>query len=515
VAFNTTVLYIKLLLSLIVGFFTTRLVLDALGQESFGIYSLVGGVIGMLAFLNSAMSNASMRFISYSLGSADTEYIRKIFNTSRIIHFGLGLLIVILMELGGLLMFEYLLNLPPDKVSDAQIVFHFMVVSTFFSIITVPYEAIINSHENMLALSIIDITGSIFHLSIAVYLLFLSDNLLVIYAFLMLLNQMLLRAVKQRYAVVKYDECKIKIKGYLDKDLFKKMLSFAGWNLFGSIGAMSVTQLNSILINMFYGVLLNAANGIAMQVSSQLNNISVSLNRAINPQIMKSEGGGDREKMLRLTMVGAKFSVFAFSLFALPAIMETPYLLGIWLKEVPDYAVIFTRLILVNMLLSKFTFQLTEAIRAVGQIRNITVTESMISLFGAPVAFLLFSFGYPPYSIFLVILFGGLIKSVLRLYFAKIVTGLSYKLYLKNNILRPSLPIFIAVIIALILQMLMAESIYRVFTSFLLNMLTLLLAIRFIGLNKYEYDKIYFLILTGVSKFKKKLILKGAETTTL
>ena len=197
VVFNTIVLYTNLILSLIVGFFTTRLVLDALGQESFGIYFLVGGVIGMLAFLNSAMSNASMRFISYSLGSADTEYIRKIFNTSRIIHFGLGLLVAILMELGGLLMFEYLLNIPPDKFSDAQIVFHFMVVSTFFSIITVPYEAIINSHENMLVLSIIDITGSIFHLSIAVYLLFLSDNLLVTYAFLMLLNQILLRAVKQ------------------------------------------------------------------------------------------------------------------------------------------------------------------------------------------------------------------------------------------------------------------------------------------------------------------------------
>lgn len=486
VIFNTSVLYTRLLIGMVLGLFTIRLVLGALGEADYGIYTLVAGVIGMLGILNSSMSNASMRFMAHSLGTGNEDIIKKTFNTTLYLHFIIGIIVIAIMEVGGYFMFEYLLNIPAEKVMDAKIVYQFMVVTSFITIISVPYDAVINSHENILALSIVDLLGNIFSLVIAIYLTYCDSNRLVLYGFLMLLAQIILRIIKQLYSRSKYLECKIDFKNYVDKEFSKTILSFSGWNLFGSIAAMSVTQVKSIFLNMFFGVKVNTADGISANVSGQVNMISVSMTRALNPQLVKSEGRGDRQKMLQFTEMATKFAIFLFAIIAIPVVFETPYLLTIWLKDVPQYAIIFCRLLLIGILIEKFTFEITTAIRAIGNIRNLTVVESILFTLNIPITYIVFSLGYPPYSVYFINILISFLVFFNRLYFGKKIAGMSIKSFLKNGILPVLLPIILTLISVFIIYNCLSESFLRLVITSLTSFIVMTITFWFFGLKESE-----------------------------
>jgi O-antigen/teichoic acid export membrane protein len=488
---------------MIIGFINVRLVLSALGEVDYGIYSLVAGVVGLLAILRVAMSNASMRFMAHSLGTKDDNLIQKTFNTTLFLHLVIGVFMISIIEVGGFFMFEHLLDIPAEKVSDAKIVFHFMAITTFVSIIAVPYDAVINSHENLLILSLVDIFGAVLKLGVAIYLTFSHLNLLVLYGFSMLVIQIIMRIIKQRYSITHYKECKLSLRKHIDKSLAKKILSFSGWNLFGSIAAMSVTQVRSILLNMFFGVSMNTANGIAMQVSSQLSLVSSSMTRALNPQLVKSEGGGDRKQMLRLTELSTKYSIFLFALFAIPVIIEMPYLFRLWLKNVPDFVIIFSRLIIIGLLLDKFTFEITSAIRAVGKIKNFQIVETIIVLFNIPISYLLFKNGFPPYTIYAVAILLIIIVSLGRLYFGKKVTGLLIIHYIKNGVLPLFLPIAMSTFIAAIINTQITESIFRLFLTFFVSMGMLSFGLWKISLKQNEIAKIQEILTSVIEKLTR------------
>lgn len=486
IIFNTAILYAKLLIVMVLGLVSVRIILGALGETNYGIYSLVAGVVGLLGLLQGAMSNASMRFMAHSLGSNDEQLIKKIFNTTLFLHFIIGIGVVIIIEVGGIFMFEYLLNIPPEKVFDAKIVFHFMALTTFITIIAVPYDAVINSHENLLLLSVVDILGAILKLGVAIYLTYSHLNLLIVYGFLLMIVQIIKRIIKQRYSVRHYKECKIDLRKNIDKSLAKTILSFSGWNLFGSIAGMSITQVRSVLLNMFFGVGLNAANGVAMQVTGQVNAVSSSMTRALNPQLVKSEGGGNRKRMLRLTELSTKYSVFLFALFAIPVIIEMPYLFNLWLKEVPEFAVIFSRLILIGLFMDKFTFEITSAIRAVGDIRSLTVMEAIIALLNIPIGYLFFKMGYPPYTIYVISIFIGSIAIFNRFYFGKSVAGMNIYHFFKNGIFPVFIPLVLAIIIALIPFFYIEESFLRLILVTAIFISILSVTFWFLGLTKEE-----------------------------
>ncbi|MCB2219434.1 MAG: hypothetical protein KQI35_03490 [Bacteroidetes bacterium] len=483
------------------GLFTTRLVLSALGEEDFGIYALVGGVVGMLGILNSSMARASMRFMAHSLGSGKEEIVRKTFNTTLFLHFIIGIIVSLIMETGGLLMFEYLLNIPGERIMDAKIVFHFMVVTTFVTIISVPYDAVMNSHENILALSLVDVLGYLLKLGIAIYLTYSSSNLLVLYGGLMLLTQVILRVIKQVYSRLKYHECKVNFRTYIDKDLSKEILSFSGWNLFGSLASMSVTQVRGILLNMFFGVSVNAADGISKTASAQVNTVASSMTRALNPQLVKSEGSGNRKKMLHFTEMATKFSIYLYALFAIPVIIETPYLLDLWLKEVPEFAVIFCQLILIGLFLEKFTFEITSAIRAVGKIRNFQLAESIIAVSSIPISYVVFKLGYPPYSIFLVNIFIASLAIFIRLYYGKTVAGMNIHDFFKNGILPVLIPLILAFITALAPKLFLPQSFIRLFLSTIVSFLVMTASFWFFGLKADEANKLKKIIYSAAHKF--------------
>jgi len=503
VVLNTGILYAQLLVAMVIGLFTTRIVLNALGETNYGIYMLVAGVVGMLGILNSNMTNTSMRYMAHSLGTGDRTTTLKTFNTTLFLHFAIGSVVVVIMLAGGWLMFEYLLNIPPEKVFDAKVVFSFMVITTFITVISVPYDAVMNSHENILALALVDILGYILKLGVAIYLTLSNANLLILYGFLMLLVHLILRIIKQWYSKMKYEECKIRFREYTDRKLMKSILSFTGWNLFGSIASMASTQVRGILINMFFGVKLNAAEGISKTASSSVNMVSSSMNRAINPQLMKSEGGGDRTRMLRITFISTKFSAFLFALFAIPVLLEAPYLLKLWLNNVPEFAVIFCQITLITMLLEKFSFQITAAIRAVGDIRLFQITETIIIIMIVPIAYIVFKMGYPPVSIYII---GLLITSTIffvRLYFGRRIAGIDIPKFFKEAIFPALVPIMISFVPAIILMKFMDEGIARLLVVVLIYCAILAVTFWTMGLKASEKTKLAGIARTAIIKRKK------------
>ena len=501
VVFNTGVLYVRLIIVMAIGLVTTRLVLDALGEVNYGIYTVVAGVVSMLAILKTAMATTSMRYMSHSLGSEDEELISKTFNTTLFLHVALGILIFVFIEIGGYFMFKYILEIPSDKIFDAKVVFHLMAVTTFVVIIAVPYDAVINSHENLLTLSIVDIFGAFLKLGLVIYLLYSSLNLLILYGTGIFVVQFILRLIKQQYSVRHYKECKLNIKHAFDKQLSREIMAFTGWNLFGSFAAMSVTQMRSVLLNMFFGVQVNAAEGISKKGSNQVNMVSVNLTRAINPLLVKTEGGGNRLKMLKITAISTKFSVFLFALFAIPVIVELPFLFNVWLKQVPEYAVLFTRLTLIGLLIDKFTFEITSSIRAVGKIRSFQITETIIILLNLPVAYLFFKAGYPPESIYIVVIVFLLITSFSRLYYGKKIAELNIKRYLIDALIPSLLPIIAALMVSYLFVYFMDPSGLRFLCSALFSVTGLLIAIRYFALTSYEFNKMQEIIQTAKTRF--------------
>ena len=481
---NTLILYGKMFFSMLIGFFTIRIVLHSLGDIDYGIYILVAGVVATLSFLNSVLSNSTLRFFSHSLGKVNLDEINSTFGTSVYLHIAMGLGIVILIETGGWFMFRNLLNIPPDRFDAALLTFHLMAATTFITIVSVPYDALISSHEDFFALSIIDVITLILKLIIALALINYKSDRLIFYSVLIFAVTLGMRISKQIYSRVKYR--KIMLNKRFDRIILKSMLSFSGWMLFSSLASIGYGQVTNIIINMFFGLQLNAANGIAYQVRNHINVFSINLTRAMMPQLIKSEGGGNRKKMLDLTGVATKFAIYFFSFFSIPILFELPVLLNLWLVDVPDYTVVFCRLLLIGLLLDKFTFHLGDAMRAVGEIKWYQVTESLSILLSLPISFLLFKNGYPPQTIYIVPLIVGIFVVGLRFYFSRKVTGLNIRDYVTKIVFKAAYPIIGALIVLFVINYNFTESVFRVLISFTSSSISFVLIAVLIGLETKE-----------------------------
>lgn len=500
---NTAVVYVSLIVKMLIGFFAIRLILQALGETDYGIYMIVAGVVAMLDVLDSSMTTTSMRYLAHSLGSGNLSVIKNTFKTTVFIHFIISLASVLIIEIGGWIMFEYMLNIPPEKVGDAWIVFHLMVVSTFININAIPYESIMNAHEHIWVLSLFDILSAILQLLMAVFLIMTGGNKLIQYGVIVFLIQLILRFGKWAFCRYQYDECKQNSDGVVDRSLIKSILSFTGWNLFGSLGAIGTVQLRGLIVNMFFGVRLNAAEGISRQASGYVNMFATSMTRAVNPQMMKSEGGGARERLIRLTELGAKYSSFLFILIGVPVILECSTLLSVWLKDVPQYAVIFCQLMLVIMMMEKFTFQITNAIKAVGNIRNFQVTETLLSLLYIPLTFLFYKKSFSAEWIYYSSIFTGFIIAGFRLFFGKKIVGIDVADYLKNAIVRILVPLCIALLPAIAILVFFPSSIIRVLITSLVFCSCFSLLFWCVGTNQEEKEKWTSMAHAFISKIKK------------
>ena len=451
VAMNTGILYVKMLLTMGISLYSTRLVLNALGASDFGIFSLIASVIAMLSFLKTAMATSTQRFLSYHQGSKDLDMQKKVFTNSWVLHIAIGLVIILFLLVLQPFFFGGFLNIPEDRIFVAKTVYYFMLVSVFFTTISAPFSATLTARENMLWVAIVNGFGTVLRLFIALSLsYFIQNERLAIFG---LLTAGVSVASFLLYALVclkKYPECSV--KSYrVDKLLIKELASFSVWMLFRILTYVGRAQGLAVILNIFYGAVLNAAYGIAHQLSGQLSVLSEIMLKALNPQIMKSEGLNDRRRMLRLSMMASKFGFFLVTVIAIPAIFEMPTILGLWLKNVPPYTDIFCSLILVLIMTSQLTVGLESAIQATGKIRTYQLIVGGILLLNVPMAYLLLNLSFPPYSILLSAIALELISCAVRLLFVKKVAGLSIKEYTEKVLLREIIPILTIILLCWII----------------------------------------------------------------
>lgn len=510
IIFNTAVSYVALLLKLFVGLFSVRLVLKALGEENYGVFVIVGGLVGMLDILNTDMTNTSMRYLAHSLGNKDKREVYVTFNSTLVIHYIIGAFTVILLEIAGPLMFKYIVNIPESRMWAAKIIYQFMIVTTFMTVIAVPYDAVTNAHEKIWMLSVFDMVTVVLRLGIAVSLLYYEGDRLILYGLLLMLLQVAMRLVKAMYAKRHFPECRRLDRNMISKSRMREIMSYTGWNLFGSISALGARHLRSIVVNYFFGVRLNAAQGVANQVANPVNKIVTGMTRAINPQIMKSEGGGERNRMKFIVFISAKYSTFLMAIFSIPVILEAPLLLNVWLETVPQYAVLFTQISIAGMLMEKFTYQLTPAINAVGKIRGYQVCHAIGNLVYLPIAFVLFSRGYSPAVIYWLSFLSLTCNAVSRFYFGRKVAGILFWEYVKSAILPALIPMTIATVFVLVPYFLIPSGWINLVVVTLLFCVVFLVLFWLLGINKVERARWLGIFL----QFKSRIFRKHKKQNT-
>jgi len=494
VAKNTGILYARMLITVFISLYATRLTLAALGAEDFGIFGLVGGAIAMLGFLNASLAGATQRFMSYAQGQGGFERVKRIFNMSVVLHLITAALMVAMLEAAGYFFFNGMLNIAENRLDISRLIYQLMVIGTLFSVLSVPYEAVITSHENMLFFALLSILESILKLLIAFYLSYSPLDHLLTYGLLMAGLPILLFFIRQIYCHRQYPECSIDISSQFDKSILRQMSSFGAWTFLGAASSMLTNYGQGIVLNIFFGASVNAAQGIASQISGQLAALSDNMLKALNPLINKSEGAGNRTLMLNATTMGSKLSFFLVMALAIPVIIEMPFILNIWLKHPPEYAIIFCRLLLIRNLVEFMFHPLVSAIYAVGNIKHYQIWNSLLTLIPLPVAYLLFQFGYPAYCIYIVFIVYAVLTALITLFIAKQNCHLSLVRFSQDVILRCVLACLLISCLSFTPHYFMDSGYQRGIATIATSGLAYLFIVFFIGFTAEEQGKVLKLL---------------------
>lgn len=448
---NTTAQYMKTFVNIILTLFSARLILEALGVTDFGLYSLLAGVTSMLAFATNALASTTQRFLSYHQGKSGIEQQKDIFANSFYIQLSLGLLtLVVLLALTPFL-FDGILNVPTERVEAAQWTYVIVAIILFVTFLCTPYRAILISHENIVYLTIIDIIDGILKVVLAVALFHISYDRLIGYALFLLSIQVFNLMSIAIYAIKKYEECSIPSARRIHKKYIKDISSYAGWNIYSVGCVMGRTQGIAILINRFFGTAVNAAYGLGFQIAGYVNFMSESLMNAIRPQIVRAEGEGNRERMLWLSEIASKFSFYLLSCLAIPCIFEMETLLTLWLGKVPEYAVLFCRMVLIASVVDSLTCGLGMANQAIGNIKQYSLAVNSVKLLTLPATLICIKVGFPILGIAVCYVFFEFLCAMIRLPFVKKNGGLDVVRFVKDVFAKDVIPFSVFVIITAVL----------------------------------------------------------------
>lgn len=429
IAKNTLLLYVRMLFMMAVSLYTSRVVLNTLGVVDYGIYNVVGGVVAMFGFLNTSMATATQRYITFALGKGDYENLQKVFTTALQIHIFIAMLIILLGETIGLWFLYGQMQIPESRLSAAFGVFQFSILSTVVMIISVPYNADIIAHEKMSAFAYISILEVILKLVVVYLLLFVSFDKLILYALLIFVVQVLIRYCYGFYCNRHFPETRY--KHVFDKALFHEMTTFAGWNIFGALAGIISSQGLNLLLNIFFGPVVNAARAVAVQVQSVVLQFVSNFQMAINPQITKTYACGDMDEMRNLMFRSARFTFYLLFLLTLPILFETEFILRLWLKNVPDNTIIFLRIIICISLISSIVNPLAIVNQATGHVKNYQVVCGGILLLILPLSYVGLKLGLPAYSVFIIHFFIEIIALFARMIMLRNLVGIKVKSYFK------------------------------------------------------------------------------------
>ena len=430
---NTGFLYVKMGITVFFSLYTTRLILASLGASDFGVFNIVGGAITMLGFLNSTMANATQRFMSYAEGANDLLKKKQVFNVSMVLHIGVALLTGLILLAAMYPLFNGIFNIQQDRIFAAKVIYLSLIVSTMFTIVNVPYDAVMNAHENMLYYSLIGIFESLLKLIVAFACVYTTSDKLIVYGILMAIIPFVTLTIMKIYCHHKYAECFIGFRQYWSKQLVKDIASFSGWNFLTAISSLASYYGVGLVLNHFFGTILNAAQGIANQVNGQMSAFSLNLMKAVNPIIVKRAGAKDVEAMNKATLASGKYSTLLIVFFAVPFILEMHFVLAIWLKDVPEWTSLFCALQLVITIICQMTSSAATAIYAEGNIKWYAIYKSVMNLAPVLLTYIAFTFHGAPYWLYVTMVaiwaIGG---DCVILYYAKKMCNLSFLIFAKE-----------------------------------------------------------------------------------
>lgn len=500
IAKNTLLLYFRMIFMMAVSLYTSRVVLNTLGVEDYGIYNVVGGIVAMFGFINSSMASATQRYITFELGKGNEERLNTVFSTTLQIHVLISVIVVILGETIGLWFLYNKMQIPLDRMDAAFWVLQCSIVATVIMIISVPYNADIIAHEKMSAFAYISILEVVLKLAIVYLLLVFSYDKLILYAFLLLVIQILIRFCYSYYCNKHFEETKY--HHVWNKALFKEMTCFAGWSMFGNLSSVLFTQGLNMLLNVFFGPVVNAARAVAVQVQHALQQFVGNFQMALNPQITKNYAQGELEEMHKLMFRSARFSFYLLYFISLPVIFEANFILTVWLKIVPENTVTFLRLIICTSLIYTIANPMKIANQATGEVRKYQAVCGTILLLIMPISYICLSLGCPAYSVFIVHFVMEAITQIARMVILKTQIKLKISTCLYNIYLKVFEVLILSIIVPLVFYCIMEESLYRFIIICTSCIISSLFVIYYVGLSKNER----YLVSNQVNKILKKKI---------
>lgn len=471
-------LYVRMLVGMLVSLYTARVILRTLGVEDYGIYNVVGGFVAMFSLISSSLSSSVSRFLTFALGKGDEGRLKRIFSTALTIHIVLALVVLIAAQTLGVWFLNSQMTIPAERLNAAYWVFQASTLTFMVSLISVPYNASIISHERMGAYAYIGIADIFLRLVVVLFIAYwdVTSDKLITYAFLLLCVSLGVQFTYMLYCRAHFGECRLRLS--FDKAYLKEIGAFAGWNFIGCTAAQLKDNGVNILLNLFSGPVLNAARGIATQVNTAVVSFSNNFMTALNPQITKSFAAGDKDYSFMLVEKGARFSFYIILMLALPLLLETRFVLDLWLGSYPPHTLNFVRLVLVLSLCDVLSNTLITLQLATGKIRGYQLAVGGMLMLNFPLSYLCLKGGLSPEAVFVVAIVISLAALLLRLIFLRRMTGLSIGRYLRRVCLN-------------VLSVALAASLLPAFVHIFLDnatcrfLLTLTLSLVCVGLSAF------------------------------
>ena len=485
-----------MILIMLINLYISRIILQVLGVKDYGIYNVVGGFVALFAFLSNSLSAAITRFITFELGTGDKIKLSKIFSSALVIQFVISFIIVLLIEGFGVWFLNNKMVLESGRLMAANWCLQLSMITFCINIIAVPYNALIVAHEKMSVFAYISILEASMKLIICFIVMYSPIDKLVSYAILLTLVALLVRFIYVIYCHRNFEESKFHL--YFDKNLLIKMFTFSGWNFIGAGAGVLREQGVNVIINIFFGTAVNAARGIALQVSAAVSSFSTSFITAINPQITKSYASNDKKYSFLLVMQGARLSFYLLLLLALPVFLETPILLRTWLTIVPEYTIIFVRLILIYVMTESLSNTMMTLMLATGNIRNYQLIVGGLQLLNFPLSYVILELGYSPEWTIIVAIFVAFVCLFVRLFLLNKMTGLPITTFIYKVIFNVFSVTCIGTILPMFIVFFIDEGFLRLLLTSVVSVISLIITYLFIGCTLNERQFV-------ISKVKSKI----------
>lgn len=497
---NTIAQYSRTIVNMVLSLYTVRLVLGALGSSDYGLYSLVAGIVAMLGFITNSLVSTTQRFVSYYQGKGNKEKLKEVFNNSLLIHLFLGIIVVVILECLTPILFNGFLNIPEGRDTAAVSVYQIVALILLVTFTTAPFRALLISHENIVYISIVDVLDSILRVILVLFMTIYQGNLLIFYGFIMLSVQLFDLFAISTYCFIRYEECVWPRINLLNAVYIKELLEFAGWRTFGTACLTAREQGLAIVINRTSGTLLNAAWGVGLQLSGYTNFLSTAIVNAMAPQIVKTEGAGNRERTLWLSNVLSKMNFFLISIIGIPLLFEIDKILNIWLASPPENAALFSSFLILALLIDALTIGLTHVNNAIGKIGLYSLVMGIPKLLTVIIVVILFQYTDSLYAIGLTFIVIEAICAFVRIPLIGKQAGFKSTDFITTVILKELLPMLISFAVCYFITAIYCFK-WRFILTFSISAIIYAIAFYLIGLSIKEKTIINSLLLDVAKKF--------------